>query len=114
MRGVPPHAVNEVTRCSGQPSESVIDDAVIRMPVPSWRVASTRKRGRNAATAVGHVRCRTCPYGHTAVIVGAGGALFLLLAFQVFRAARHDVSDSPVSQTWLSEQKRAKGDDGMV
>ena len=48
------------------------------------------------------------------MIVGAGGALLLLLAFQVFRSARHDVSDSPVSQTWLSEQKRAKSDDGMV
>ncbi len=46
------------------------------------------------------------------MIVGAGGALLLLLAFQVFRAARHDVSESPVSQTWLSEQKRAKSDDG--
>ncbi len=44
------------------------------------------------------------------MIAGAGGALLLVFVFQVYRSARGDMDDSPVSDTWLAERKRLKDD----
>ena len=41
------------------------------------------------------------------MFVGAGGALLLAFAFQVYRTARGE-NHSAVSETWLAERKRMK------
>jgi hypothetical protein len=42
------------------------------------------------------------------MFVGAGGALLLAFAFQVYRTARGEMNHSAVSETWLAERKRMK------
>ncbi|HEY6360967.1 MAG TPA: hypothetical protein VIX63_07665 [Vicinamibacterales bacterium] len=42
------------------------------------------------------------------VIVGVGGALLAVFAFQVWRSTRDDMNRSTVSESWLAERRRIK------